>query len=118
MSMLWSRLRPREQARHLHHWAVATATTADGIRARLTVDFTASVDPGTDVDLTAVVDAAEAALRDLVVTSEVSALPDPGDEPDWEVDLPEGAAIVNAVVTTADVEVSAELRRLVAARTG
>lgn len=118
MSTLWNRLRPREQDRHLHHWAVASATTADGVRARLTVDFTVALDVEAAAELAAVVDAAEASLRDLVVTSEVAALPDPGDEPAWVVDLPDGVTLEHAVVTTADVEVSAELRRLVTARTG
>jgi hypothetical protein len=117
MPALWTRRRSRERPRHLHHWAVATATTADGVRARLTVDFTAVV-TGSDVELTAIVDAIEAALRDLVVRSEVADLPDPGDEPAWFVDLPEGVSVDHAVVTTADVEVSAELRRLVTSRQG
>ena len=43
----------------------------------------------------------------------VAGLPAPGVVPDWQVALPDGVVIESAVVTTADVEVSAELRRLV-----
>lgn len=115
---LWRR--PAHAAsRHL--WAVAAANTADGISARLAVDFTLEVvDPAgcpSDPDLVAidVIDAVENALRLRILDSPVTELPTSGDSVAWlPADLVPGCRVTDAFVTASEVEVTPELRRLVA----
>lgn len=96
---------------------MAAATTADGVRATLTAELSANVRvPG--LDPARVTDAVEDALRRLVARSTVADLPAAGTVPVLDVRLPDGVALDHVTVTSADVEVSAELRRLVAAGTG
>ena len=113
MSLLGSWRKPRDEVRRLHHWAVASATTVDGVRARVTVDYTLRIEDNPDADLVVLDDLIENSLRGLIAVTSVAGLPAPGVVPDWQVALPDGVVIESAVVTTADVEVSAELRRLV-----
>lgn len=113
MLSLWSRRPSRREVRRLHHWAVTSATTTDGVRARLAVDYTVRIEGRPELALSTVDDLVEEGLRELVATTGVAGLPAPGDVPAWQVDLPHGVVVETAVVTMADVEVSAELRRLV-----
>lgn len=106
---------PRGGPRRL--WAVVRATTLDGVVAHVQVEYTLEALPGAPVqdDLATRADVAvEDALRRLIGTRTVSALPGPGDDPGWDRDqLLPGARIDNVTVTASEVEVTAELRRLV-----
>ena len=113
----WWRRRGGRGARFLEDWAVATATTVDGVRATLTAELSADVRDGS-LDPARVTDAVEDALRRLVAGSAVADLPVAGSVPVLDVRLPDGVTLDHVTVTSADVEVSAELRRLVAAWTG
>lgn len=101
-------------------WAVATATTRDGVTAHVQVEYSWDTDPGTgapaagaELDVR-VADAVEDALRQLVSERTVAALPGLGDDPGWEPDqFVEGVRVEHVTVTTSEVEVSGELRRLV-----
>ena len=70
MSTLRHLLRASAPPRRLDHWATATATTVDGVEARLSADFTAVVEDH-DEDLARVVELVEDALRRLVAASTV-----------------------------------------------
>jgi hypothetical protein len=103
--------------RFVEDWAVVTATTVDGVRATLTAELSADVrEPG--LDTARITDAVEDALRRLVAKSAVVDLPVAGTVPSLSVDLPDGVVLTHVTVTSADVEVSAELHRLVAAGGG
>lgn len=105
---------PRER------WAVAKATTIDGVTARVQVEFSVRVvEPEVaprDVDQQ-VVDAVEDALRHEIGRRTVADLPTAGDDPAWapEAFLP-GVLVEHAVVISSDVVVTSELRRLVGTR--
>jgi hypothetical protein len=103
-------------------WAVATATTVDGATAHVQLEFT--LDPPADdtgpetLDRSAMA-AVENVLRHQVGRHPVAALPVAGDAVDWvAADLVTGATIGDVFVTRSDVEVTHELRRLVAHTAG
>lgn len=100
-----------------HRWTVASATTADGVSARLHVEFTITVtDPASapaDADAQ-VLDAVEDAVRRRVRSRTVAALPGAGDAAPWLPESPVlGVRLGHGVVASADVQVTGELRRLV-----
>lgn len=100
-----------------HRWAVASATTLDGVTARLHVEFTISVtEPTTapeDLD-ERVTDLAEEAIRRRVRSRSLAVLPGAGDAATWISETPvPGVRVGHAVVVAAEVAVSGELRRLV-----
>ena len=95
---------------------MATATTRDGVTAHLQVEYSwqgpRTRDPaGLDA---AVADAVEDRLRRLVAARTVSALPGLGDDLGWTGEqLVPGVRVEHVSVTTSEVEVTGELRRLV-----
>jgi hypothetical protein len=101
---------------------VTTATTADGVTAHIQIEFildARSVDIDPDVLDTAAMDAVEAALRHEIARRRVAALPTAGDAIDWvATNLVPGVIIDNVFVISSDIEVTHELRRLVAHEAG
>lgn len=100
-----------------HRWAVASATSVDGVTARLHVEYTVTVtDPASaprDLE-ERVLDTVEDAVRQKVRSRPLAALPGSGDAAPWVPPDPvEGVRLDRAVVVAAEVAVSGELRRLV-----
>ena len=104
-------------SREQHLWALASANTLDGVTARIEIDFVVDsecLDPKT----TALIHAVEDLLRLAIATSSAEHLPSMGDDPTVLIgDVVEGVALERAVVTTSDIEVTPEFRRLMGART-
>ncbi|KRF15409.1 hypothetical protein ASG90_11960 [Nocardioides sp. Soil797] len=96
-----------------HLWAVAQANTADGVTARLSVDFVAVIDHG--IEPTAVVDAVEDLLRHEIAACTAHQLPSVGDICTGIDTSVEEASIEHLVVASSEIEVTPELRRLIAA---
>ena len=99
----------------LHCWAVATATTRDGVTAHLQVEY--SWTPLADGDgplADRVAAGVEDALRALIAERNLAALPGLGDDPGWgATSLVPGVRLDHVSVTGSEVEVTGELRRLV-----
>jgi hypothetical protein len=98
-----------------HRLASASATTADGVPALVQVEYVAVLgEPDEAVD-DAVADAVEDAIRQAVAARRVADLPTAGDTADWvRPDLVPGVRVEHVVVRLSDVQVTPELRRLVA----
>ncbi|WP_158647985.1 hypothetical protein [Nocardioides houyundeii] len=99
-----------------HQWAVVTATTLDGVTAHVQVEYSWQGPRTRNPEALAatVADAVEDRLRRLVTTRTVPALPGLGDDLGWEEEqLVPGVRVEHVTVTTAEVEVTTELRRLV-----
>jgi hypothetical protein len=115
VSQLWHRRAPRPSARHL--WAITTATTSDGVVAHVQIEFTlhvGAVDADPDALDRATMDAVEGVLRYEIGRRPIASLPMAGTPMDWvPPNLVPGATIGNVFVTSSDVEVTQELRRLV-----
>jgi hypothetical protein len=99
-------------------WALASATTADGVVAHVQLDFTLRVrDDGTaagpeELDRAAM-EAVENALRHWIAAHPVSDMPVAGETVGWvPSDLVDDALVENVFVTACDVEVTSQLRRL------
>lgn len=123
LSSLSRRFRRRTRpASRLHRWGVATAVTIDGATVELALEYvvvleptgTGDVSPEEDLE-TLVSDDVEDEVRRLITTSRLLELPGAGDTADWveRVVVP-GARVEQAVVVRADVQLTPELRRLVA----
>ena len=120
LSSLSRRFRRTPRATRLHRWGVATAVTVDGATAELAVEYVVVLEssmsrsPAEDLE-TPVSDAVEDEIRRLITTSRLLELPGAGDTADWveRVVVP-GARLEHAVVVRADVQLTPELRRLVA----
>jgi hypothetical protein len=115
---IWSVRRPDEpwlDDTPRHAWAVARASTADGVLARLQAEVTFRVvEAGVRAPADRACAVAEEALRRVIVSSGVPSLPGAGDEVPVGDDVRRpGVAVDSVVVTAADVEVTGELRRLV-----
>lgn len=101
-------------------WAVASANTADGVTAHLGVDFVArrnaAHSQAAPSEAGLVSDAVEDLLRHRIASSPARSLPSVGDEPGFLVghDVV-GTTIERAVVTTSEVEVTPQFRRLIGA---
>jgi regulator of protease activity HflC (stomatin/prohibitin superfamily) len=99
-----------------HVIAVAGARSTDGVRVRMEVDVTVCV---RDVSLVeegtphAVQDAVEEELDRYVAANPLRALPGAGELLDLAPALPAGVELTLVRVSTCDVEVTPELRRLV-----
>lgn len=116
--------RPGRVERHslpVRRWTHVRAVTADGVTAELGVEYVLRAESGPVDDAVerAVEDAVESVVRRTITASTVGLLPDAGDSPAWldSVHVP-GAVLDHAVVATADVWVTPELRRLVAGQAG
>jgi hypothetical protein len=115
---IWSARRlepPRHDDAPRHAWAVARASSADGVLARLEADVTFRVlEAGVRSPAHQAGVVAEEALRRAIVSSRVPSLPGVGDEVPVGTDVRRpGIAVDSVVVTASDVEVTGELRRLV-----
>ncbi|KQY54565.1 MULTISPECIES: hypothetical protein [unclassified Nocardioides] len=98
-------------------WAVASANTTDGVTARTGVEFVVHL-PGAVADAGTLSDAVEDLLRRGIAASPAHALPSIGDDPaGLSGATVAGVAIESAVVTSSEVEVTPELRRLMLDRT-
>lgn len=106
---------PRVDDTPRHAWAVARASSADGVLARLQADVTFRVlEAGVRSPAHQAGVVAEEALRRAIVSSRVPSLPGVGDAVPVHSDVrPPGIAVDSVVVTASDVEVTGELRRLV-----
>jgi hypothetical protein len=116
LTRLFRRRPPYASARHL--WAVAKATSADGVTARVGVEFTLEVllvDGGSSEELEdSAIDAVEGVLRREIGRRSVASLPTVGAPVDWvPPDLVPGARLANAFVLSSDLEVTRQLQRLV-----
>lgn len=109
-------VRPGES---VHRWVSARATTVDGVTAELHVEMVivASAKAIDDALDRAVQEVVEATTRRTISSSRLDQLPDAGDSPEWltAITVP-GVRIEDAVVTSAEVWVTPELRRLVAGK--
>lgn len=115
------RLRRDREPQRLHRWGVATATTADGVVAEIQVEYVVRFTeqerrtlPPDEIDMAAG-DAVEDRIRQEIAARSVGALPTAGDPAGWAEDVTvDGAVVEHAVVARSDVQVTPELRRLVA----
>jgi hypothetical protein len=107
----------RRHASVQHLWSLARATTADGVTARVEIEFTLEallVDGSAEELAAAAIDAVESALRREIGSRSVSSLPTVGASVDWvAADLVPGARLGNAFVLGSDIEVTRQLQRLV-----
>jgi regulator of protease activity HflC (stomatin/prohibitin superfamily) len=99
-----------------HAWEGVSARTADGATARLQVEYALRVtDPvvaPVDVDAQ-VADAVQGRLRHAIADTRAGDLPDSGFDPGWEPgSFVPGVAVEHVAVTSSDVAVTPELRRL------
>ena len=100
----------------VHRWDVATASTPDGATVEMHVEYVVVLAERVDEAETAVSDAVEDRIRQLITTTHLVDLPAAGDNADWaEAVSVEGAVVEHAVVVRSDVQVTPALRRLVAA---
>lgn len=118
---VWFLIRPRDpgddEVATGHLWAVAHATTRDGVTAHLQVEVTLAEDASAPVASATLVDALQDALRNRITAATVVELPALGDDPAFDADeLPAGVRLAHSRVTISDVEVSGALRRLVSSR--
>lgn len=104
----------RSQRRH--RLATATATTADGVVALIQVQYVADLDVDDDALDEALLDLVEEATRRAIVRWHVTELPSMGDVAGWVPSSLEDARVEHATVALSDVQVTSELRRLVAGR--
>ncbi|HEY0904171.1 MAG TPA: hypothetical protein VGE14_09805 [Marmoricola sp.] len=97
-----------------HRWDVATASTPDGATVEVHVEYVVVLaKPDHELE-TAVSDAVEERIRQTIRTTPLVDLPAAGDDADWaEGDHVGGAVVEHAVVVRSDVQVTAELRRIV-----
>jgi hypothetical protein len=107
-----------EEPRRL--WTVSRANTSDGATANLEVEVVVElIEPGpgrTEID-EELVDLIESHVRRRITEHPVASLPSVGDDaPFVPPDVSPGVRLLRAVVTTSDVEVTPELRRLVTDR--
>lgn len=108
-------LRRTRPAERRHRLAVGTATTADGARAEVHVDYVVSIAAGVvadDADAAAS-DAVEGLIREAIAEVRVADLPLVGDVLHWgdRLELPD-VSLEHVVVADSEVQVTAELRRL------
>lgn len=122
LSRLARRFRREAGPSRVHRWGIATAVTADGATVEVELEFVIALTPA-DADPAVprdeleirVCDAVEDEIRRAITSSRLAELPGAGDNADWvEGVLVAGARVEHAVVSRADVQVTAELRRLVA----
>ena len=99
-----------------HLWAIASANTLDGVTARIEVDFVADLE-SLESETTSLILAVEDLLRLAIVTSNAEHLPSVGDDlTDLIGGVVDGVTLERAVVTTSDIEVTPEFRRLMGVR--
>lgn len=122
LSRLARRFRREAGPSRVHRWGIATAVTADGATVEVELELVIALTPA-DADPAVprdeleirVCDAVEDEIRRAITSSRLAELPGAGDNADWvEGVLVAGARVEHAVVSRADVQVTAELRRLVA----
>lgn len=99
-----------------HLWAIASANTLDGVTARIEVDFVADLE-SLESETTSLILAVEDLLRLAIATSNAEHLPSVGDDlTDLIGGVVDGVTLERAVVTTSDIEVTPEFRRLMGVR--
>lgn len=100
----------------VQRWLSLEATTTDGGRAHLQVDYCVQVTEPLQVPPNWEViteSSLTEALRRMVTSSTAAGLPDRGDVPDWHLaELPAGVELRAATVGQVDLEVTGELRRM------
>lgn len=99
-----------------HLWAIASANTIDGVTARIEVDFVADLE-SLESETTSLILAVEDLLRLAIAISNAEHLPSVGDDlTDLIGGVVDGVTLERAVVTTSDIEVTPEFRRLMGVR--